>query len=75
MQTPTKTTPDESDYTNLVTAVLGSACQPRNPRRPSKGGEGLEYFATPDGRWWLGLIDVDIERLIMLRKESGDVEG
>jgi len=79
MQDTTFLKPDEQDYSNLVAAVLKSACQPRHPRYPSKGGEGLGYLTTPGGQFWLGLIDIDpasIQRLTTLSdEESSHVTG
>jgi hypothetical protein len=72
MQNLTRLKPDEQDYVELITAVLKSGCQPRHPRYPSKGGEGLNYLATQGGQFWLQLLDVDpasIKRLTALHPD------
>ena len=59
MQAAVGTRPDCRDYTDLVVAIIESGCQPRNPRHPSRGGEGEGYLTTPGGRYWCRVIDVD----------------
>ena len=54
-----ETRPDQRDYIDLVVAIIESGCQPRNPRHPSRGGEGEGYLTTPGGRYWCRVIDVD----------------